>query len=107
MFDPVINRIAHDMRQRIADRLDHLAVDLDIAALDAQLHRFPNRARCVADETREECEQALDRLHPCPCNCFANIADRRRYPLERRRRQRIDIRLAQLPRQFVARQHQV
>ncbi len=36
-FDPVIRAVANQMRQRIADRLDQLAIELGIGALDDKI----------------------------------------------------------------------
>jgi len=37
-FDPVVDRIADDVGQRVADRLDHLAVEFNVAAVEIDHH---------------------------------------------------------------------
>ena len=92
-LDAVIDRVADDVGQGIADHLDHLAVELDVAALDIDQHLLAELGRQVADHARQADEQILDPLHAGAGDRVAHFGDDRRQPLERAvdRRRRLGV----------------
>ena len=52
-LDAMIDRVADDVGQRIADHLDHLAIELDVAAVDIDQHLLAELGRQVADHARQ------------------------------------------------------
>ena len=60
----MIDGIADQVRQRIADALDQRAVEFGIGAVDDQLHFFAARHREVADSAGKPAEDVLDGLQP-------------------------------------------
>ena len=65
-FDAVVDRVADDVGQRIADHLDHLAVELDVAALDIDQHLLAELGRQVADHARQA-RRTDSRSAACGC----------------------------------------
>ena len=82
-LDAVIDRVADDVGQRIADHLDHFAIELDVAALDIDQHLLAELGRQVADHARQRDEQILDPLHAGAGDRVAHFGDDRRQALER------------------------
>ena len=66
VLDAVVDGVADDVQQRVADQLDHLAVELDLAVLELDEDLLAELGRKVADEPREGREQAL-RCGACGC----------------------------------------
>ena len=85
-LDAVIDRVADDVGQGIADHLDHLAIELDVAALDIDQHLLAELGRQVADHARQRDEQILDPLHAGAGDRVAHFGDDRRTGARRRRR---------------------
>ena len=107
LFDAVIDRVADDVGQRIADHLDHLAIELDVAALDIDQDLLAELGRQVADHARQADEQILDPLHARAGDRVAHFGDDRRQALERAVDRHVVRRFAQAPGELVARQHHV
>ena len=103
----MIDRIAHDVGQRIADHLDHLAVELDVAAFDVDEHLLAKLGGQVANHARQSDEQILDPLHAGPGDCVAHVGDDGRETLERAVDRHVGRRFAQPAGKLVARQHHV
>ncbi len=82
-LDAMIDRVADDMGQRIADHLDHLAIELDVAAVDHQHDLLVELGRQIAHHPRQRGEQPVDALHPGTRDRFAHLGDAGRQPLER------------------------
>ncbi len=74
-FNPVIDGVADDMRQRIADHLDHFAVQFDVAAIDIDKHLLAELGRQVAHHPRQADEEILDTLHARAGNRVAHLGD--------------------------------
>ena len=106
-LQPVVDRVADDVDQRIAHHLDHLAVQLDIRAVDLQRDRLAQFARGIAHHPRQRGEQRLDLLHAGAGDGVAHLGDGQRQAFQRGLHARIDHFVAQPARQFVARQHHV
>ena len=62
-LDAVVDRVAHEVHQRVGERLDQVAVELGVRAADFQLHLLADLPRDVARELGETREHAADRLH--------------------------------------------
>ena len=107
LFDAVIDRVADDVGQRIADHLDHLAIELDVAALDIDQHLLAELGRQVADHPRQADEQILDPLHARPGDRVAHVGDDRDKPLECAVDRDIGRAFAKPPRKLVAGEHHV
>ena len=105
-LDTVIDRVADDVDQRIADRLDHFAIDLDILAGDFERDRFVAIARGVANQPRQGSEQPVDRLHAGPRHTFTQLADDAAQPFEARMEIGV-IRIAQGARELIAHEHEL
>ena len=74
-LDPVIHRVADDVGQRIADHLDHFAIEFDVAALDIDQHLLAEIGREIADHARQADEQIFDPLHASPGDRVAHLGD--------------------------------
>jgi hypothetical protein len=82
LFDAVIHRVPDDVRQRIADHFDHLAIELDIAALDVDEDLLAKLGRQVPHHSGQAHEQVFDPLHPRAGDCVAHLGNDRRQTLE-------------------------
>src|SRR3546814_20436529 len=63
-LDAMIDRVADDMDQRIADILHHFAVEFDLAAARLKGDLLAHVLREIADDARPRREQLFDALHP-------------------------------------------
>ena len=67
LFDPfeaVVERIAHEVHERVAERVDHGAVELGVLAHELQLDLLAELGREVAHEPREAQEDGFHGDHP-------------------------------------------
>ncbi len=103
-LDAMVDRIAHDMDQRIAQQLDHLAVQLDVGAVDRQRHLLAQRRRRIAHQPGQRGKQRIDRLHPRPRDRVAQFGDGHRQAVDCSLQRRIAT-VAQPPGQLISRQH--
>ena len=106
-FDPVVDGIADDVGERIADRLDHLAVEFDIAAVKIDHHLLAEFGAEVAHKPGEGTEQGLDPLHPHPRDRVAHVGEDGGEALERAIDGRLVARLPQPVGEIVAGEHHV
>ena len=106
-LDAMVDRVADDMGQGIADHLDHLAVELDVAAVGLEPDLLAEIGGKIADQPRQAGEQAVDPLHAGAGDAVADLGDAGRDPLERRLDGDVARRVAQAPGELVARQHGV
>ena len=95
------------MGQRIADHLDHLAIELDVAAVDVDQHLLAKLGRQVADHARQGDEQILDPLHAGAGDGVAHFGDDSGQTLEGAVDGDVGRRLAQPAGKLVAGQHHV
>src|SRR5690606_29005095 len=82
-LDAVVDRVADDVGERIADHLDHLAVQLDVAAIDLKRHALAELARYVAHHAGQHHEQAVHALHARAGDRVAHLGDAAGKTLER------------------------
>src|SRR3546814_6125940 len=75
-LDAMIDRVADDMDQRIADILHHFAVEFDLAAARLKGDLLAHVLREFADAARQWREQLAAALHP-------HLADRLEHACER------------------------
>ena len=106
-LDAVVDGVADDVGQGIADHLDHLAVELDVAALDIDQHLLAELGRQVADHPRQRDEQILDPLHAGAGDRVAHLGDDRRQALEGAVDRHVGRRFAKPPGKLVAGEHHV
>ena len=106
-LDPMVDRVADDMDQRIADILHHLAVEFDLAAARREANLLAEILREVADDARQRREQFVDALHPHLADRLAHPGDRVGKAVERRDQRRVGARFAEHPGEFVAREDDV
>ena len=64
-FDAVIDRVANQVRERIADGLDDRLVHVDVFAADVQRNGLAHLVGQIANDTFELVEDDADRLHAC------------------------------------------
>ena len=62
-LEPVVERVAHEVHERVAERVDHGAVELGVLADELELDLLAELARQIAHEAREAQEDGLDRDH--------------------------------------------
>ncbi|MNF33930.1 hypothetical protein D3C84_147610 [compost metagenome] len=62
-FDAMVDGVAHQVHQRIGQRLDQVLVEVGFFADQLQIDLFLQAARQIADQAREAAEDLLDRLH--------------------------------------------
>ena len=75
-FDPVVDRIADEMHQRIAQFVDHPLIELGFFSVNFELDLLPEVEGDVADYAFETAEQGRT---PAPSACRAHpVADRRK-----------------------------
>ncbi len=74
-LDAVVHGIADDVGQRIADHLDHLAIQFDVATFDIDQHLLAELCREIAHQPRQGHEQVLDPLHAGPGDGVAHLGD--------------------------------
>ena len=60
----VVDRVPHEVAERVADLLEDAAVELGLLALDDELDLLAQLIREVANDAREAVEDGLDREHP-------------------------------------------
>ena len=64
LFNTVVDRVAHQVDQRVGQGLDEVLVEVGFFADQLQVDLFLELASQVANQTREAPEDFLDRLHP-------------------------------------------
>ena len=62
-LDAVVDRVAHDVQQRVAQPLHKLAIHLDVVAGDHELHLFAEAARQIAHAALESLRGLAQRHH--------------------------------------------
>ena len=107
VLDAMIDRVADDVGQRIADHLDHLAIELDVAAVDLELDRLAQLGGEIAHHPRQCREQAVDPLHAGARDRVADLADAGGDALERGLDGEVALIVAQPPGELVAGEHGV
>src|ERR1700722_11863223 len=62
-FDAVIDGVAHDVHQRLGERIENALVEIGVLAGEVESDVFAALLRNVANETRESAEKLLDGNH--------------------------------------------
>src|SRR5690606_36919328 len=81
-LDTVVDAVAHEMHERIADLLEHRLVELRLFARDLQLDLLGQALAQVAHHAREAAEYEADRQHAHAHDAFLKLAH---VPLELRK----------------------
>jgi len=72
--DAVVEGVAHEMAQRVADFFEDGPVELGFLALDDQLHFLVQAHGDIADDSWEAVEDGLDGQHAQPGNLVLELA---------------------------------
>ena len=94
LLDAVVDRVAHQVGQRVLDRLEQAAVELGLLALHDQLDLLAERVAQVPDDPGQLRPDVLDRLHPGLHDALLQLAGDHAEPLgaaDQRRRRRVSI----------------
>ena len=75
VLDAVVDRVAHDVDERVVDLLEHLLVEFGVAALDDQLDVLAELLGEVAHGTRERLEDGVGRQHAQPHALLLQVVD--------------------------------
>ena len=105
-LEAVVGRVAHHVRQRILDQVEHLAVQLGVCAVHLQLDLLVEFAGQVTDDARQLLPGIADRLHARLHDAFLQLGSDVRQALQRHLEFRILVPPADLE-QLVAGQHQL
>ena len=106
-FHAMIDGVADDVGERIADHLDHLAVELDLAALEIHHDLLAELAGQVADQAGQGGKQVFEALHAHAGDRRAHIGEDGGEALEGAIDRRLFTGFAQAAGKVVARQHHV
>ena len=79
----VVGGVAHHVRQRILDQVEHLAVELGVGAVHLQFDLLAEFAGEVADDARQLLPGIADRLHPRLHDAFLQLGGDVGQPLQR------------------------
>src|SRR6185437_16139490 len=105
-FKAVVAAVAHHVRQRVLDHLQHLAVQLGLGAEHGQLDLLVHVVRQVAHQPRQLVPGNADRLHAGLHHAFLQVGGDVRQPLQGRGEGAVFLGTGQLE-QLVAGQHQL
>ena len=82
-FQAVVRRVAHHVRQRVLDQLEHLAIEFGLGAMHFELDRLAELGRQVAHDPRQLLPGIADRLHARLHDAFLQLGGDVRQPLQR------------------------
>ena len=82
-FDAVIGAVAHQVRERILDQIEHLAVELGIGAAHRKLDVLAELGAQVAHHARQFLPRIADRLHARLHHAFLQLGGDVGEPLQR------------------------
>ena len=83
IFDAMVGTIPDQMRERILDQLEHLAVELGIGAAHLQIDILVEFGAEIADYARKFLPRIADGLHACLHHAFLQLGGHVRKPLQR------------------------
>ena len=81
LLDAVVDGVAHQVGQRVLDRLQQAAVELGLLALHDELDLLAEPGAEVADDAGQLRPDVVDRLHPGLHDAFLQLAGDRAEPL--------------------------
>ena len=102
----VVGGVAHHVRQRILDQVEHLAVEFGVGAVHLQFDLLAEFAGEVADDARQLLPGIADRLHPRLHDAFLQLGGDVGQPLQRHLELGVLVAAGDLQ-QLVAGQHQL
>jgi hypothetical protein len=105
-FQAMVGAVAHHVRQRVLDELQHLAVELGLRAAHLELDLLAELARQVTDQARQLRPGIADRLHAGLHHAVLQVGRDVRQPLQRHA-ERLVAAGARHLHELVARQHQL
>ena len=82
-LDAVIGAIAHQMRERVPDQLQHLPIELGLGAMHLKLDLLAEIGREIAHDSRQLLPSVADRLHARLHHAFLQLGGDIRQPLQR------------------------
>jgi hypothetical protein len=74
-LEPVVERVAHQVQQRIFERVEHRAIDLGVFAFDLELDFLAQLARQLAHHARVFLEEDPQRQHARPLHLFRELGE--------------------------------
>ncbi len=74
LLDAVVDAVAHQVHQRVADALEHRLVELGLLARELEVDLLAEPLRDVAHQTREAAEGEADRQHAHPHDALVQLA---------------------------------
>ena len=102
----VVGGVAHHVRQRILDQVEHLAVEFGVGAVHLEFDLLAEFAGEVADDARQLLPGIADRLHPRLHDAFLQLGGDVGEPLQRHLELGVLVAAGDLQ-QLVAGQHQL
>ena len=106
-LEAMVDRVADDMGQRIADHLEHLAIELDVAAVHFEPDLLAELGGKIADHARQRRKQAVDPLHSGAGDGVADLGDAAGHALESRLDRDVARHVAQAAGELVAGKHRI
>ena len=82
-LEPVVGRVAHHVRQRILDQIEHLAIEFGVGAVHLEFDLLVQFAREIANDARQLLPGIADRLHARLHDAFLQFGRDIRQPLQR------------------------
>ena len=74
-FQPMVQRVADQVRQRVGEGIEHAAVQLQLATADFQAHLPVQLPAQIADQAFAPIKQRADRIHPRPHDRLVDLGD--------------------------------
>ena len=105
-FNAVVGAIAHQMRERILDQFQHLAVELGLGAAHLQVDVLVEFGAQIAHDARKLLPRIADRLHARLHHAFLQLGGDVRKPLQRHLEIGILVPAHDL-KELIAREHQL
>ncbi len=105
-LDAVVDGVAHEVGERVLDRLDDALVELGVPALEHEPHALARHALHVAHDAREAVPDVPDRLHARLHHGFLELGGHERQALRRRDERGLGLLRGELG-NLIAREHEL